>query len=304
MTLSADVRSALLALLASAVLSFIDNFVALVAEEAGVWQFQVFRALMAIPILVLIGRVFGQSLRPKKFKNLAMRSVTVAIGLLMYFASLGVLPVAQAGAGLFSAPIWVLLFSAVLFGVRITALQFSLIGAGFTGVLLLLQPDLATLTALSVLPLVAGAFYGLGMLLTPQLCGDESPALLAIGVFASIGCISLVMLIYFSMMPVESPTFLTAGWTVPTSRFMGLTLFQAIGAVVAVMAIAQAYRIGQSAFVAVVEYSFLIFACIWSFLLWNTTTNLVGLLGIGIIVVSGCLLVFAQSGKAKDTATS
>ncbi|MGJ8571887.1 MAG: DMT family transporter [Hoeflea sp.] len=292
---SPKTRAAVLALLAAAILSFIDNFVGSVAEEAAIWQFQVLRALIAIPLLVMIGRLSGQSLRPLNFRKTALRSLVVSTGLLIYFATLGILPVAQAGAGLFSAPIWVLLFSVVLFSARITLFQTLAIAAGFAGVLMLLQPDLQSLSLLSLLPLAAGVCYGLGMLLTPHLCSEESPVVLAAGVFAVIGMISLAVLTYFSLFPTNNPTFLTGGWVGPTGRLIFLTIFQAAGAVIAVMCIAEAYRIGVPSHVAVVEYSFLIFASIWAFMLWGLETNLLAMLGIGVILVSGTALTIGQS---------
>jgi len=292
---SVQVRSALLAMFASAMLSFIDNFVGRVAEEAAIWQFQVVRALIAIPLLVIFGQLTGQALVPVNIPKLALRSLTVSIGLLIYFAALGVLPVAQAGAGLFSAPIWVLVFSAVFFSVRITLFQFVAIFAGFVGVLMLLQPDPVTLRALSLLPLAAGVFYGLGMLLTPYLCSDESPVALALGIFITIGLISFFMLVYFSLFPVVDASFLTGGWVAPSLRFIWLTFFQAAGAVIAVTCIAEAYRIGSPSYVAVFEYSFLIFASLWAFMLWGLETNFLAMLGIAVILISGAALTLRQS---------
>lgn len=290
-----NTRAALLALFASAILSFIDNFVFSVSQEAGIWQFQIIRTLFAVPLLLAIGLMMPHSLRPNNLTKLALRSLTVSTGLLIYFAALGVLPVAQAGAGLFSAPIWVLLFSALLFSVRISAFQVAAILAGFAGVLMLLQPDLNALSTLSILPLAAGLFYGLGMLLTPHLCSKENPVTLAIGIFVTIGLISLVPLAFFTIIPAQNPTFLTQGWVPPTARFFWLTLFQGAGAVIAVSCISQAYRIGTPSYVAVMEYSFLIFASLWAFLLWGIGTNTLSMIGIAVILISGIALTKRQS---------
>ncbi len=285
-----NTRAALLALFASAVLSFIDNFVYSVTQEAGLWQFQIVRAMMAVPVLLVVGLATSHSMKPVNFGRLALRSLAVSTGLLIYFASLGILPVAQGGAGLYSAPIWVLLFSALIFSVRITAFQLLAIIAGFAGVLMLLQPDFQGLSKLSFLPLAAGLFYGLGMLLTSHLCGPESPITLTIGVITTIALISLGFLIYFSLSPSENPTFLTRGWVTPTPRFLWLTLLQAIGAVIAVTCISQAYRIGTPSYVAVVEYSFLIFASFWAYLLWGIPTNTLSVVGIAVILITGAAL--------------
>jgi drug/metabolite transporter (DMT)-like permease len=290
-----------LALVASAILSFIDNFVASVAEEAGLWQFQLFRTLFAIPLLLIVGRVAGKSLRPVNVKGLVGRSLLVSLGLLIYFASLGALPVAQAGAGLFSAPLWVALLTVILFRQALGFVGAFAVLLGFTGALMLLQPDLKNLTALSLMPLAAGFFYGLGMMLTRHWCADENPVTLAIGIFTTIGIVGVAMLGVVSLVPGES--FMTQPWTTPSPRFLWLTLFQAAGAVIAVTLIAQAYRVGTPAVVAVFEYSFLIFASLWAFLLWGTTTNTLAWLGIALILTSGLLMATSRLSAANKPAS-
>lgn len=294
MTANNNFIGAVAAMLASAILSFSDNFVAAVAQEAGLWQFQVFRTLLAVPLLVLVGIALGASFRPKNMGKLLLRSVVVSAGLLLYFAVLGILPVAQAGAGLFSAPIWVMLLSIAFLGKRVGKRRVLAMIAGFAGVLMLLQPDLATLTVLSALPLLAGAFYGGGALITKHLCGGENALALAIGVFVMMGLASAGLLLFFTFNPTDPGTaqFFTRGWEPLTARFFWLTIGQSVGAAAAVAMIAQAYRIGEPDFVSVCEYSFLIFAAIWAYLLWGQPTNALAQGGIVVIILSGLAMYF------------
>jgi drug/metabolite transporter (DMT)-like permease len=293
---NSNVQAAGLAMAASAILSFIDNYVLAVSQEAGLWQFQTFRTLFAVPILLVAARLMGQSVRPKNMMRLIWRSLAVSIGLLIYFAALGALPVAQAGAGLFSAPIWIVILSVILFGRSIRAVQIIPLLAGFAGVLMLLQPNFANLTFLSLLPLASGLFYGLGMLLTRYWCRDETAITFALGIFLTMGLVSLVLLLKVSIWPSDpmSLEFSTRPWATPTARFLGLTLFQGVGALVAVSLIAQAYRVGAPAVVAVFEYSFLIFASLWAFLLWGAVNDATAWVGIAVIVVSGVAMAMLQ----------
>lgn len=291
---SPDFQAALCALAASAILGLTDNFVAPTAVEAGLWQFHVVRALFALPLFVLLSRLLGLTLMPRHPARWALRSVIVAAGLLMYFAALGSLTVAQAGAGLFSAPIWVLILSAVAFGARYGKAQIAAVMAGFGGALMVLQPDPEAVTAVSFLALASGAFYGAGMLLTRHLCADESPLALAAGVFGAIVLFSLCMLALNSGS--DATGFLTRAWAPVTPRFLGLTLFQAVGAVIAVSLLAQAYRIGQAARVAVFEYSFLVFAALWALVLGGAALNPLGWAGIGVILASALLVARLGQG--------
>ena len=286
-----NMAAAGLALAASAILSFIDNFVAAVGQEAGLWQFHVFRTLFALPMFLMLALVTRTRLKPLGLKKLIGRSLVVSTGLLIYFATLGTLPVAQAGAGLFSAPLWVALLSVVIFGHRLGLTRWIAVFIGFAGALMLLQPDPSTLTVMSLLPLAAGLFYGLGMMLTGIWCAQESPLALALGVFLTIGIASLVMLSVTTTFPGE--TFLSAPWAAPSPRFLWLTLFQAAGAVIAVTLIAQAYRTGAPAVIAVFEYSFLVFASLWTLLLWEIPTNGLAIAGIFVILFAGSLMALA-----------
>ncbi|WP_299590459.1 DMT family transporter [uncultured Tateyamaria sp.] len=289
-----------LAVAASAILSFIDNFVGVVSQEAGLWQFQVFRTLFAIPLMLIAARVSRRVIRPVNVPRLVVRSLAVSVGLLIYFASLGALPVSQAGAGLFSAPLWVALLSVILFRQKIGGMGAFAVVIGFAGALMLLQPDFGNLTTLSLMPLAAGLFYGLGMMLTRHWCREESAIALAIGIFATIGAAGLVMLIVVTFWPGD--TFITAPWSPPSARFLWLTLFQAVGAVVAVTLIAQAYRIGNPAVLAVFEYTFLIFASLWAFVLWGTATNPLAWAGIAVILTSGILMAISQKENTNAPA--
>ncbi len=297
MQLNKTLTAFVLALTASAILSFIDNFVAAVSQEAGLWQFQVFRALFALPLLFIAARISGRAIRPVNFPRLAGRSIAVSTGLLIYFAALGTLPVSQAGAGLFSAPLWVALLTVVLFRQRIGGLGIVTVLLGFAGALMLLQPDPQNLSVLSLMPLAAGFFYGLGMMLTRHWCTQESALTLAIGIFATIGLAGLIMLGFVTLWPGD--TFISTAWVPPSARFLWLTLFQAVGAVCAVTLIAQAYRIGNPTVVAVFEYSFLIFASLWAFLLWGTVTNVLAWGGIVVILFSGALMAQSQKDEIK-----
>ena len=96
-----------------AMLGFTDNFVPVIAAEGGVWQFHLLRTAMALPLLA--GAAACSACRcGRGGRAVAVRCAVQAAAMLLYFGSLPLMPIAQAGAALFTAPIWVLLFSAAL----------------------------------------------------------------------------------------------------------------------------------------------------------------------------------------------
>ncbi|MCY4209192.1 MAG: DMT family transporter [Roseovarius sp.] len=300
MRASGNFTAAMLAMASTALLSFIDNFIVVVLETHGLWQFHLVRSLIAMPLIAFMALMFKQRIRPVNLKLLSARSAFVSMGLLVYFLSLATMPVAQAGAGLFSAPIWVLVMSAILFRHRIAFPQVAVVLAGFAGVIMVLQPNMHGMSIWSLLPLLSGAFYGLGMMLTRYWCSGESVVSLVLGVFSALGIagFAFMMAAELSLIP-GSWHLMSRGWIPVSGTFLWLTLLQALVSIAAVSLIAQAYRIGTPSFVAVFEYSFLVFASLWTFLLWGRGMDLLSVFGIAVIIATGvAMMVF--DGDARD----
>ena len=96
------------------VIALVDNFIVIVAETSSLWQFFLLRAAMIIPMIAALSMFGLGSMRAKSLWRVATRSGLLAIGMLFYFGALGFVSIAQALAGLFTAPIFVLLITAFL----------------------------------------------------------------------------------------------------------------------------------------------------------------------------------------------
>lgn len=278
-----------------AIIGFIDNYVRLIAEDAGLWQFHFVRSLMALALIFAVAPLLKRRLRPKRWGPVALRSGLNATSILLYFGAVASLPIATAGAGLFTSPIWVLLISVALLGMRIGPWRVLAVAVGFTGVILVLRPGAGGLDPLALVAVTAGAFYASAAVVTRQLCADESPETLLwaffalIGVFGGVGLVALEVL-GWATQP-EAGNFFTTGWQAPTWRFLGLTLLQAVGSLIAVFFLIRAYQIADPSYVSVFEYSFLLFAGLWAYLLWSELPDALALAGIVAIVASGSAII-------------
>ena len=121
--------------------------------------------------------------------------------MLLYFGSLPMMPIAQVGAALFTAPIWVLIFAAVLFGRPIGPRRLVAVGLGFAGVLVMLRPDPANLSLVTLMPVAAGALYGLANLLTREWCAEEPVGALLAGFFGAMGLAGALALALLAVAP-------------------------------------------------------------------------------------------------------
>ena len=297
-------RTALAAAYATAamlLIGFIDNYVRVIAGEAGLWQFHLTRSAMALPMVVVLSRVLGLPLMPKNWKVVALRSLLGSTSMLVYFGCLGLLPIGQVLAGLFTAPIFVALISAWVFGARIGWLQWLAIALGFGGIGLVLGLDPANLVLLSLMPVLSGLIYGMSAVVTREYCGAENPLTLLAGFFGMMafwGCLGLLFLAMLPQPVAEGAAgFVMRGWVAPTGLFLFWTLAQAMGSIFGVGLIIMAYQIAEAPRVAVFENTLLVFAALWAWALWGETVGIVALLGMAAIAASGVLIAVAPTGR-------
>ena len=286
-------RGASLIVAGMAAIGFIDNFVWVIAAEVSVWQFHLVRSAVALPALALAATL-GLRLRPNRPGRVALRAAVQGAAMLLYFASLGFLPIAQVGAGLFTAPLFVLLLAALLFRERIGPRRLAAVAAGFAGVLLILRPDPATMGAEALMPLAAGALYGLSNLLTREWCADEPVGALLAAFFAALGLIGAAGCLVLALHPAAGPaTFLTAPWATPSALALGWIAAQAFGSLAAFGLVTRGYQFAAASTLSVFEYSFLISASLWAFVLRGETLDAAGALGIALIIASGIIVAAA-----------
>jgi len=296
------VKAAVLVIAAMALIGLVDNFVVRIAAEAGIWQFHLMRAGMAVPLILGIGAVMGWQVRPLRVWAVSIRGLLLAISMLFYFAALAFLSVAETVAGLFTAPIFVLLISVLWFRQRVTLQNVVAAAIGFTGSLMVLKPDVGGFDWVNVMPIAGGFFYALSALSTRRSCAGESALALLLGFFAAMSVFSCIGLIAMTLLDAAAPAgpdgFLQRGWVAPSWTVLTLTALQAFAAVVGVGLITKGYILADAAYVSVFEYALLVFAAVWGWVLWGQLLDAWGLLGGCLIVVSGLILMRGHSKEA------
>ena len=282
------------------VIGYTDNFVRVIAGEISIWQFHLLRTGMALPLIAAAAWA-GLALRPRRLGRVATRSGVQAASMLLYFGSLPFMPIAQVGAGLFTAPLFVLLFSAAVFGHRIGPRRLVAVAIGFAGVLVMLRPDPANLSPVLVMPVAAGALYAMANLLTREWCAEEPVGALLAGFFVAIGLAGAAGCAALALMPASEAAqaaapFLTAPWAAaPSGVALFWTAVQAAGSLVAVGMITRGYQSAETSYVTVFEYSFLITASFWAWVIWGEVLDAASLIGVAMIIASGVLVATAPA---------
>lgn len=289
-------------LAAMALMGLADNFVVLIAETAGLWQFQVIRSAIVLCLIALVARWRGWRLVPRRWGPVAARSAVQSTALILYFAALSLMPVAQAVAGLFTAPLFMLLLSAAFFGRRIGPVRIAAVAAGFAGLLLVLRPDTGTLGWLTLLPLLAGLIYALGQLATREWCDGEGAATLVVGFFVAMGLWGLSGIGLLSLWQPDVPPgpegFAFRTWGRMAPEAWAFTLVQATASPIGVALIIGAYQRAEASFVAVFEYGLLVSAVLWAALLFGTWPDWMALAGMAVIIASGAVIALKAAEPA------
>lgn len=293
--------AATLVLGAMALFGLIDNFMRLAAEVGGLWQFHFLRAVIALAVLVPLALVMRARLRPVNTGRVLLRSTLNATAMVIYFGCLGFMPIAQAVAGLFTAPLFVVLFSVLIYGDRIGPRRIFAVVLGFAGIVLALRPEVGALSALSLVPVIAGAFYGLGNLITRRLCAAEGTFTLLGGffammmVFGAIGCLVLWMW----PLPVApgGDGFITRGWVPTKGIFLTMIVVQGVGSLLGVGMSIRAYQLADATMVAVFENTLLVFATVWAVILWSEMPDGPALLGLALITAAGVIIALREGPR-------
>ncbi|QCP84291.1 DMT family transporter [Cereibacter sphaeroides] len=294
-------------LLYAVVIGFTDNYVRVIADEAGLWQFHLTRSVMALAILAAVAPALRLRLRPVDWRRVAARSAIHGTAMLIYFGALAFLPVAQVAAGLFTAPIFVLVISRFVYGERIGPVRVLAVLTGFAGVLLVLGPEaMAGASFAAGLPVLAGLLYGMGNIATRAWCPQESAATLLGGFFVALGVLGAAGLAVLALVPLPVPAgpdgFVMRGFVVPSQDFWFWTFVQAAGSLFAVGMMIRAYQVATASRVSVFEYVILPASAVWGWFLWAERLSPVAAAGMALIALAGIAIALGSRPPAA-TAT-
>ncbi len=244
----------------------------------------------------------------------ALRGMLVVLANLFYFAALAALPLAEATALWFVAPLFITLLSVPFLGERVGPWRIGAVCVGFLGVLLMLRPaggagGAAPDRVILLLPVFAAFCYACMQMLTRRLGVTAMASAMAVYIHTSFILVSLVFFVvagdgrYAAGVEDQSLRFVLRAWVWPAPE--DRLLFLAVGAVSAVVgyALSQAYRSAEAAVVAPFEYSALPLAMIWGWVVFGYLPGPWVVGGIALIVGSGLTVFVRERRRARPVAS-
>lgn len=280
---------------------------ALIKHVSGDYPFhemQMIRCLTALPVCIGFllwteGRGGLRALAVPRWRELSLRGLLLAIASMLFYLTAAAMPFPEAIALYFSMPLWIAALSGPLLGERVRWHQWAAVVAGFAGVLILLRPGSAIFEPAALIGLLSALLAGLGQILTRRLgpiAGSGVQAvyqdlyyLLVAGLLTGLfGAGGLQSDVHVSL------AYLTRPWVTPT--WQELVLIGGLGLTTGALMImyTAAYRLADASLVAPFEYTTILWATLFSYMLWGTVLGTAALTGIGLIVGAGLFMLAAD----------
>ena len=277
-----------------------DAFVKYASSDLGLWQIFVCRSVLALPILVFMAR--GR-VSPDRNVWISFRSLLLVLMYLAIYGAIPVLDLSVIAATLYTAPLFIVILSALFLKERIKLAHCCAVSLGFVGVLFVVQPRGADFTVLSLIPIAAAVLYAAAAVLTRAKCADEPPERMAINLnLALLICGALVSctLWLFTVPDASTYPFLLGTWSGFDQKAIGILLVLATLIVGVTLGQARAYQSPKPHVIATFDYSYLIFAAFWGFVFFGEVPDRYMVAGISLIAFAGLMVLKADTDLAAN----
>lgn len=203
---------------------------------------------------------------------------------LLFYAGLRHIPLGEATAVIFLAPLVVVVLSVLWLKETVSRGVWLAVGGGLLGVLLIVRPGGALFAPASLLPLGAAFCFGLYQLLTRRLSATDAPATSNF-LTALVGTLGAGLLLPWT-------------WQMPAP--MDVLLMAALGglAMTGHMLLTHAYRFASAASLAPFTYGQILIATLIGALVFDHLPDAWAVLGMAVIILSGAALAWSQRQRA------
>jgi drug/metabolite transporter (DMT)-like permease len=280
-------RAILYLLASSFLLVVLDTAVKWLAKGYSPLQIGFLRYLMGLVIAASIaGRNGGlATLRTRRLVGHMLRSVLNLTTMLTFYYALRLIPLADAIAIGFAAPLFTTALSVPMLKERVGPRRWAAVALGFVGVLLIVQPSGGGMSFGALLALVSSLCWSVTLISSRQLSGTEpSHSILFYYSFAVVIALGATM-----------PTV----WIVPHGLdwlwFGVCGLAGSFGQ----YCVNQAYRYGEASMVAPLDYTSLIWATLAGYVVFGQLPTALVLGGAAIIVASSLYIARRETLLAR-----
>jgi drug/metabolite transporter (DMT)-like permease len=291
------------------VFSLQDPLIKAVSGVYPLTEVMAFRSIVALPILLAIVHldVGLGAILSRRFGLLVVRAVILFASYTVYYLAIAALPLADAAALYFMAPLFIMVMAGPYLGERVAWRTLATVLVGMIGVIVMLRPGGGLFEWAAFLSLASAALYSFSQLMARKIGGTESSTVMAFyqnGVYL-VGAALFAGLFWFAgVQHATHPSlqFLVRSWvwpTLPDFLMMGGCGFVASAGMIL---LSQAYRLAPANKVATFEYTGMVWTPLWGFMFFAEVPQLTTFFGAALIVGAGVFALNAASGRSPASA--
>lgn len=289
------VTGILCALGGSATLSVNDVAIKSLSGTYALHQVILIRALIGLVFLTLLviatGKGFRQ-FRTRRPRDHAIRVSIVLVSNASYFLALAAMPLAEAVAIAFIAPLLITALSVVFLREYVGPRRWAAVAVGLAGVVVMLRPGSGVFNPAALLVLLSAFCYASSHMMTRRMRATESAITLNFHVQVGFVALSTVMGLvvgdgHLAGSSNASLAFLFREWVWPPAADWPAFLATGLAVTVGGLLISQAYRLCEAALVAPFEYAAMPFAIFWGIIVFGQWPDTIALFGIALICGAG-----------------
>jgi drug/metabolite transporter (DMT)-like permease len=224
--------------------------------------------------------------RTRHLRMQLLRSACLVAATACFFTGLRYLPLAEASAITFMAPIFIVILAQPLLGEKPTRTRWIAVALGFAGILVLLRPGSAVFHPAAILLIGTALFNGLYQLLTRKVTGD-----------------SVHTTLFYSALVGAVVSTLALPFASSSAPLTGLTLFLLL--LTGLLAgtghwlMTRAYLIAPASLLTPFTYVQVVWATMFGYFVFAQIPDRWSFLGMAIIVGSGVMLAVVERNRAR-----
>jgi drug/metabolite transporter (DMT)-like permease len=271
------------ALIAFAIFATHDVIVKTLGAVYAPFQIIFFATLFSFPLItfMLMRDETEGHLKPVHPWWTALRTASAVITGISAFYAFSVLPLAQVYVVIFASPLLITLMAIPILGEKVGIHRILAVVVGLGGVIVVLRPGTADLGLGHLAALGTAVFGALASVIVRKVGQDERTAVLMLYPMAA-NFLVMGALLWFVYKPM------------PLEHLGGVAVISLFGFIAGLLLIA-AYRNGDAAIVAPMQYSQILWATLYGYLLFDESVDLNTAIGAGIIIASGVYIVIRES---------
>lgn len=255
------------------------------ASESGIHLLELifWRQFITLPIMLAWAMLAGglvmlKTARPKAH---ALRAAYGVVGMLLNFGGVILLPLAEATTLSYTGPIFAVLLSIVLLKEAVGVWRWSAVIAGFAGIIIIAQPGSGAIPLTGAMVALGGAFMIALIAIQIRDLGRTEAPMVIVFWFALATVLITAPALPFVHQPLSG-----AQWLL----LLGIGLFGTWGQVFITMAL----RFGEVSSVIVMDYSSLIWAALFGWLIFGDLPTLGVWLGAPFVIGSGIVITWRE----------